>query len=295
VLYGIVSYIRRDEFFASPFEFVLVDCVALAVIVQALYIVGGYSRNTEMRGLTYTTEHILAITTAAAISAMLIYSAATFDQTMKPSRGVLLLSFVLFLPVSLLYRRWIRKYVIATSASRTFLVIGSGTDPKVLESVNIQDADVLAAVTGADETNLVVSTLARMEYGVRRVVARVNNPKNAWLFTPEMGVDVGLNQADMIAHLVAEELSLNDMAMLLELHRGQFSLVEKTVYSASAVVGRTLRDIKMPKECVLVAVIRDAQLLIPRGDTMLLAGDKVMAITDVNHLQELSELLGGKK
>ena len=127
VLYGIVSYIRRDEFFASPFEFMLVDCVALAVILQALYIVGGYNRNTEMRGLIYTTEHILAIATAAAISAMLIYSAATFDQTMKPSRGVLLLSFVLFLPMSLLYRRWFRNYVVASSASRTFLVIGSGT------------------------------------------------------------------------------------------------------------------------------------------------------------------------
>jgi len=127
VLYGIVGYIRRDEFFVSPFEFVLVDCVVLAVILQALYIVGGYSRNTEMRGLLYTTEHILAIAAAAAISAMLIYSAATFDQTMKPSRGMLLLSFILFLPVSLFYRRWIRNYVVASSASRTFLVIGSGT------------------------------------------------------------------------------------------------------------------------------------------------------------------------
>jgi exopolysaccharide biosynthesis polyprenyl glycosylphosphotransferase len=126
VLYGIVSYIRRDEFFASPLEFVLVDCVVLAVILQALYIVGGYSRNTEMRGLIYTTEHILAIATAAAISAMLIYSAATFDQTMKPSRGMLLLSFMLFLPVSLLYRRSVRNYVVAKSASQTFLVIGSG-------------------------------------------------------------------------------------------------------------------------------------------------------------------------
>jgi exopolysaccharide biosynthesis polyprenyl glycosylphosphotransferase len=126
VLYGIVGYIRRDEFFVSPFEFVLVDCVVLAVILQALYIVGGYSRNTEMRGLIYTTEHILAIAAAAAISAMLIYSAATFDQTMKPSRGMLLLSFMLFLPVSLFYRRWIRNYVVASSANRTFLVIGSG-------------------------------------------------------------------------------------------------------------------------------------------------------------------------
>ena len=127
VLYGIVAYIRRDQFFVSPFEFVLVDCVALAVILQALYIVGGYNRNTEMRSLLYTTEHILAIAAAAAISAMLIYSAATFDQTMKPSRGMLLLSFMLFLPVSLLYRRWIRNYVVVSSASRTFLVIGSGT------------------------------------------------------------------------------------------------------------------------------------------------------------------------
>jgi exopolysaccharide biosynthesis polyprenyl glycosylphosphotransferase len=127
VLYGIVGYVRRDQFFVSPFEFVLVNGVVLAVILQALYIVGGYSRNTEMRGLIYTTEHILAIAAAAAISAMLIYSAATFDQTMKPSRGMLLLSFMLFLPVSLLYRRAIRNYVVASSADRTFLVIGSGT------------------------------------------------------------------------------------------------------------------------------------------------------------------------
>ena len=126
VLYGVVGYIRRDQFFVSALEFLLVDGVVLAVILQALYIVGGYSRNTEMRGLIYTTEHILAIAAAAAISAMLIYSAATFDQTMKPSRGMLLLSFMLFLPVSLLYRRWIRNYVVASSASRAFLVIGSG-------------------------------------------------------------------------------------------------------------------------------------------------------------------------
>jgi trk system potassium uptake protein TrkA len=197
--------------------------------------------------------------------------------------------------VKLIEEREARLPALLRDLPKEVVVIGSGTDPKVLESVNIQDADVLAAVTGADETNLVAATLARMEYGVRRVVARVNNPKNSWLFTPEMGVDVGLNQADMIAHLVAEELSLNDMAMLLELHRGQFSLVEKAVSPSSAAAGKTLREINMPKECVLVAVIRDTQLLIPRGDTMLKNGDKVMAVTDVNHLQELSELLGGKK
>src|ERR1700745_2609137 len=84
LLYGMVGYVRRDQFFVSPFEFVLVDCVVLAVIVQALYIVGGYNRNTEMRSLIYATEHILAVAAAAAISSLLIYSAATFDTAMKP-------------------------------------------------------------------------------------------------------------------------------------------------------------------------------------------------------------------
>src|SRR5467141_290156 len=78
-VYGFVSFVRRDAFFVSPFEFVLVDGVVLAVILQALYIIGGYNRNTEMRGLSYMTEHILAVAAAAAISSLLIYSAATFD------------------------------------------------------------------------------------------------------------------------------------------------------------------------------------------------------------------------
>src|SRR5207248_104246 len=126
VLYGIVGYVRRDQFFVSPFEFVLVDCVVLAVILQALYIIGGYNRNTEMRGLIYTTEHILAITGAAAVSSLLIYSAATFDAGMKPSRGVLLISFIVFLPLSLIYRREFRWKIAASTAQQAFLVIGGG-------------------------------------------------------------------------------------------------------------------------------------------------------------------------
>src|SRR5438046_2633382 len=124
-LYGIVGYVRRCHLFVSPFEFVRVDCVVLAVILQALYIIGGYNRNTEMRGLIYTTEHILALAAAAAISSLLIYSAATFDTEIKPSRGVLLISFIFFLPISLTYRRFFRQ-LIAASARRAFLVIGSG-------------------------------------------------------------------------------------------------------------------------------------------------------------------------
>src|SRR5438128_7243243 len=126
VLYGIVGYVRRDQFFVSPFEFLVVDCVVLAVILQALYIIGGYNRNTEMRGLIYTTEHILAVAAGLAVSSLFIYLAATFDQTLKPSRGVLLISFIFFLPISLTYRRFFRQLFAASAAQRAFLVIGSG-------------------------------------------------------------------------------------------------------------------------------------------------------------------------
>jgi len=126
VIYRVAGWFRYDAFYATPFQFFIVNLIQLGVIVTALYFVGGYDRAVEKLTLSYAAEHILAVTAAALVSATLIYSAATFDQTMKPSRGVLLLSFAIFLPVSLAYRRWIRQYVVASSASRSFLVIGGG-------------------------------------------------------------------------------------------------------------------------------------------------------------------------
>ena len=87
------------------------------------------------------------------------------------------------------------------------VIAGNGTDPAVLETAGIRQAHVVAAVTGTDETNLVVTSLARFAFHVPRTIARVHTPKNAWLFTPAMGVDVPLNQADVLAHLIAEEMS----------------------------------------------------------------------------------------
>jgi exopolysaccharide biosynthesis polyprenyl glycosylphosphotransferase len=125
-LYWGISYLRRDEYYTTQLGFIVIDLIQIAVIVQAIYIVGGYDRNIDKQTLTYAVEHILAIIVAGGVSALLIYSAATFDVTMKPSRGALLLSFVLFLPISLFYRRWIGSHVAATVASRAFLVVGSG-------------------------------------------------------------------------------------------------------------------------------------------------------------------------
>ena len=126
VIYSLLSFIRHDAFFSSTFEFATIVVIQVVVIVQALFIVGGYDRRTEMRGLAYTAEHILAMIAALAAASLLLYVAATFDQAMKPSRGAVLVSFVLFTPLSLLYRRTFRKKVAAAAANRAFLVIGAG-------------------------------------------------------------------------------------------------------------------------------------------------------------------------
>ena len=171
------------------------------------------------------------------------------------------------------------------------VVFGNGTDPDVLEVAGIRDADVVAAVTRTDETNLVITSLARFEFNVKRTIARVNIPKNAWLFTPAMGVDVPLNQADLMAHLIAEEMSLGDVMTLLKLRRGQYSLVEKKVDPRSVAAGKAVRDLNLPQECVLTAIIRDGNLLIPRGDTVLAPDDEVYALVHVSQLDALALIL----
>jgi trk system potassium uptake protein len=174
------------------------------------------------------------------------------------------------------------------------IVPGDGSSPIILERAGIASANILAAVTGSDETNLVITSLARFEFKVPRVIARVNNPKNTWLFTREMGVDVYLNQADILARLIAEEMSLGDMMTLLKLRRGEYSLIEEKVHPLSPVIGRSVRDLELPSECVLVAVIRKHKLIIPRGETVLQIADEVLALVHASQMGQLDALLGPK-
>lgn len=171
------------------------------------------------------------------------------------------------------------------------IVSGDGSAPTILEKAGIDKALVLAAVTGSDETNLVITSLARFEFNVPRIIARVNNPKNAWLFTKDMGVDVALNQADILAHLVAEEMSLGDMMTLLKLKRGEFSLVEEKVHQNALACGKALKDIGLPLDCNVVAVIRNHQLIIPNGSLLLEANDEVLALSKTSKLSEFAALL----
>ena len=172
------------------------------------------------------------------------------------------------------------------------LVYGDGSSPAVLESAGIHRAQVLATVTGEDEANLVATTLARFEFNVPRTIARVNNPKNAWLFTQEMGVDVSLNQTDLLARLIEEEMSQGDMMTLLKLRRGEFSLVEEKLPPESQFLGRPLKDIPLPATCVIAAVIRSGQVLIPRGNMLFEVGDEVLAVVDARSLHRLKLLFG---
>jgi trk system potassium uptake protein len=174
------------------------------------------------------------------------------------------------------------------------VIIGNGTDPDILESNGIRNMDVVAAVTGNDEVNLVVTNLARFEFNVPRTIARVNHPKNAWMFTPEMGVDVALNQADLIASMIAEEMSLGDMMLLHYLRKGQFSLVEEKVGPQSIAVGKAIKDLGLPEQCVIAAVLRKGEMILPKGDVLLQPSDEVIAVVHSSQIKQLADLLSDR-
>jgi trk system potassium uptake protein TrkA len=172
------------------------------------------------------------------------------------------------------------------------IVNGDGSSPALLEKAGVQTAQVLAAVTGSDETNLVITSLARFEYKVRRVIARINNSKNAWLFTPEMGVDVALNQAEILARMTAQEMSIGDMMTMLKLMRGKYSLVEEKIAPRASAIGTAIRDLPLPSNCIISGIIRHGEIVLPRGTTVLEEGDEILALLDDAARTPLEQLLG---
>jgi trk system potassium uptake protein TrkA len=175
------------------------------------------------------------------------------------------------------------------------IITGDGSSPVVLEKAGIHTTQVLVAVTGSDETNLVITSLGRFEFNVQRVIARINNPKNAWLFTPEMGVDVSLNQAELLASMSAEEMSIGDMMTLLKLRRGKYSLVEEKIEPGSHAVGMAIKDMPLPQNCVISGIIRNGEIVLPRGVTTLQEGDEVLALVDDSTREQLAKLLSRPK
>ena len=137
---------------------------------------------------------------------------------------------------------------------------------------------------------LALCFLARTRYDVPRTIARINNPRNAWLFDDRFHVDVALNQADILASLIEEEMSLGDMMTLLKLRRGQYSLVEEKIPVGAKVLGIAIKDLPFPEHCVIAAIIRQGEILVPSGRTTFEVSDEVLAVTDRHGAQQLAQL-----
>jgi trk system potassium uptake protein TrkA len=158
------------------------------------------------------------------------------------------------------------------------VILGDACEPWVLDKADLATCEVIVAATGDDEDNLVTSLLAKQEYGVPRVVARVNHPKNEWLFTGQWGVDVPMSPPHILTALVEEAVTSGDLVRLLKLEGGQVTLVEVTINDSSPMAGRPLYELRVPQDSAVVAILRGGHVVIPQPETQLVAGDEIMAI-----------------
>ena len=171
---------------------------------------------------------------------------------------------------------------------------GNPLDLDVMEQAGINKADVVAACTTSDDANLVICYIARKSYNVRRTIARVNNPRSAWLFNDTFNVDVAVNQAEILAQLIEEEMLMGDMITLMKLRRGNYSIVEEKIAIGARAIGIQIKDLGLPERCVVAAIIRKGEVIVPRGVTTLEAEDEVLAVTDPDGARLLCDLFSAQ-
>ena len=159
------------------------------------------------------------------------------------------------------------------------VIMGDACELWVLEKAKIETVDVVVAATGDDEDNLVISLLAKQEYSVPRVLARVNHPKNEWLFTEQWGVDAAVSPPHILTSLVEEAVTVGDLVRILPLERGQASLVELTLPENSPNIGRPLYEMRLPPDATIVAILREGHVVIPQPEAVLAEGDEVIVLT----------------
>jgi trk system potassium uptake protein len=168
------------------------------------------------------------------------------------------------------------------------VVNGDGTSIEDLSSCGTGHADIFIAVTGRDEDNLIACQLAKRNFGVKRTIARVNNPKNITVFE-RLGVDMAVSSTSIIADLIEQEVDYAGMKTLLKLKNGKIVLSEILITTNSPVCNASLKDIAIPRDCILISVIRDEEVIIPNGFTVLHEGDYVIAVSSQEDQQELRD------
>ena len=164
-----------------------------------------------------------------------------------------------------------------------------------LHEAGLHDADVVVAATGDDEDNLVISLLAKQEFAVPRVIARVNHPKNQWLFNETWGVDVSVSTPHLLTALVEEAVSVGSLVRLLQFVGGEARLVEVTLADDSPAAGQAIATMGVPRDAVIVAVVREKHVVVPRGDTVLSPGDEVLALVTAESEDQVRTLLVGER
>jgi trk system potassium uptake protein TrkA len=164
-----------------------------------------------------------------------------------------------------------------------------------LNEARVQTCDVVVAATGDDKVNLVVSLLAKTEFGVDRVVARVNHPKNEWLFNESWGVDVSVSSPRLLAAVVEEAVSVGDLVRLLTFRQGEANLVELTLAADAPLVGKLVSTVPWPTDSALVAILREGRVIVPSPDISLEAGDELLLVATAEVETDLDQLLGGHR
>lgn len=172
-------------------------------------------------------------------------------------------------------------------------VAGDACEVSSLHEARCNEVDVMVAATGDDEDNLVISLLAKQEFAVPRVIARVNNSKNHWLFNESWGVDVSVSTPQQLTALVEEAVSIGSLVHLLKFEHGQAELVEVTLAASSPAVGSAIGELGLPSDATIVATLREGRLVTPRADTVLLEGDEILLLITDAVDSELTRILIG--
>jgi trk system potassium uptake protein TrkA len=182
---------------------------------------------------------------------------------------------------------------LAEFAPNVHVINGDACEPRVLDEAELARTEVLVAATGDDEDNLVTSLLAKQEFAVPRVLARVNHPKNEWLFTEQWGVDAAVSPPHILTSMVEEAVTVGDLVRLLRLEGGRVSIVEMTLPDGSPSIGKPLYALRMPPDSAVVAILRDGHVVVPQPESVLVAGDEVVALASAPSERALRDVIIG--
>ncbi|MBC3898611.1 TrkA family potassium uptake protein [Acetobacterium malicum] len=169
------------------------------------------------------------------------------------------------------------------------IICGDGTDLEVLKDAGIQEAEIIAAVTGTDEENLVICEIAKVSFNINKTIARINNPKNIAMFKA-LGVDKTVCSTEVIANLIEYEFDKDNFKLIHTFERGAMILVEIIIHADDRWSNQFIQDMDLPAECVITSILRDEQVIYPRGDTRFLENDKVLVITNKAALAKLKKI-----